>query len=122
MPESEAPQVTPKQEEPRYIAIRLSSIRTDTITDFSIHMISEGQHVPVLYRGADSAFPDDVRQRLIERGVQYLYIECQHEKQYRLYLEHNLSDILADPGVSSAEKSELLYLSATGIMEDGMAD
>ncbi|MDX9971616.1 MAG: HD domain-containing protein, partial [FCB group bacterium] len=80
------------------------------------------QHVPVLYRGADSAFPDDVRQRLIERGVQYLYIECQHEKQYRQYLEHNLSDILADPGVSSAEKSEMLYLSATGIMEDVMAD
>lgn len=102
--------------------VRLSSLRTGSVPEFSVYLAVGERRVPVLYCGENLAFPEDVRQRLLERGMVHVYIDKREEKAYRQYLERNLSAILSDPEVESGAKAEMLYYSATGLLEEVMAE
>lgn len=106
----------------RYMPIRLSSLGTDNITEFGVYMAVGEQQVPVLYCGQNVPFPEDVRQRLLERGVAHVFIERHQEPGYRRYVERGLAAILANPVVDLADKAELLYYAAEGLMEEVLED
>lgn len=106
----------------RFIPIRLASLRVDSVTDFDIFIRVNTELEPVLYRERNLSFSEEARERLIETGVESLFIDKSQEKEYRRYVENNLSSLLADPAVEPTAKSEMLYYSARGLMEDVMAD
>lgn len=105
-----------------FVPIRLASLRIDSVTEFDIYLPVGDRQPPVLYRERNLPFTEDVRQRLLEHGVTTLFVEKAQEKEYRRYVERNLPSILADPGLDTSAKSEMLYDSAIGLMEDVMAD
>ncbi|MDX9974153.1 MAG: HD-GYP domain-containing protein [FCB group bacterium] len=106
----------------RFIPIRLTSLRVDSITDFDIFIgVGTGLN-PVLYRERNLSFTEEARERLLTNGIENLLIDKSQEREYRRYIEDNLSSLLADPAVEPGAKSEMLYYSARGLMEDVMAD
>ena len=118
MPETLGPDKECTRETSRFVTIRLSSIRSGAVADFCIYTLPEGQPYPVPCCDMNRPFPDDVREGLTARGIQYVFIGSEHEDQYRHYLERNLSDVLSDSSVAVGERSEILYYSAASIMEE----
>jgi HD-GYP domain-containing protein (c-di-GMP phosphodiesterase class II) len=106
----------------RYLSIRLASLRVDSVTDFDIYLNVGAGLEPVLYRERNLPFTVEAQSRLLENGVEQLFVDKRQEKEYRRYVEQNLAAIVADPKVEAPVKSEMLYYSARGLMEDVMAD
>jgi hypothetical protein len=54
--------------------------------------------------------------RLIENNIHFLYIHIEQIGPYRQYLEENMAQILADVGIPMEEKTQLLHLTARGVV------
>lgn len=104
-----------------YFPISLESLRVDTLPAFSIYLPRRSGSAPVLYREKNLPFTEDVRQRLLDHGVQYALVPADDEQSYRHYVEQNLGAILTDPVLPLPVKTELLYRSATNLMEEVFA-
>ena len=100
-----------------FIPIPLESLRLDTEVNFKIYVITEKENEPVLYRAENLQFTEAVRKRLQENDVRRVYIETSDRDEYWHYVEHNLDNILADDGIDSQKKAEVVYSSATQLIE-----
>jgi putative nucleotidyltransferase with HDIG domain len=106
----------------QYFPIPLASLRLDAVADFDLYLKHANIPVPVLYRERGLSFTVEVRDRLLEHGIDHLYVEHGQRGHYRKYVERHIGPILADPDLDSATKSEVLYLSATGLVQDVLAE
>lgn len=103
-----------------YIPIRIGSLRLDMSTGFDIYLEPSPGEPMVLYARRNVPFTEDARKRLEDNRVDTVYIDAAQEMVYRGYLERNLTNILNDPRVSASEKSDILYMSAQGLVKDVM--
>jgi HD-GYP domain-containing protein (c-di-GMP phosphodiesterase class II) len=101
----------------KFIPIPLESLRLDTEVNFKIYVITEQEKEPVLYRAENLQFTEAVRKRLQENDVRRVYIETSDRDEYWQYVEHNLDNILADDGIDPQKKAEVVYSSATQLIE-----
>jgi HD-GYP domain-containing protein (c-di-GMP phosphodiesterase class II) len=106
------------REERPFIPVRLLSLEEGTVTGFSLFLQPANDAPPVLYCEATVPFTEKHRRRLLDHRVDTLYIEAGSEREYRRYLEDHLPDILCNDQCDTAEKSELLYVSAQGLVRD----
>jgi putative nucleotidyltransferase with HDIG domain len=106
----------------KYLPIRIASLRIDSVTDFDLYLQVNDNLEPILYRERNLSFSEEARERLLTAGIENLLIDKGQEKEYRRYIENNLSALLDDPKVEPEIKSEMLYYSARGLMEDVMDD
>ncbi len=104
------------------IPIRVSSLRLDTITGFDVYFVADHQQPPVLYCERHIKFTESHRRRLEDSQVEYLYIDSSEAEIYRQYVEKNLPVILEDSSLAVGEKSEILYVSAQGLVKDVFAN
>lgn len=105
----------------KYHPISLHSLRMDTVTNFDMYMkLVERSRKErfVLYRRRNLPFTERTRQNLTEHGTEALYIDASDKKEYQIYLERNLDGIIADKEVPIAEKSQIAYTCATGLVEE----
>lgn len=102
----------------QYIPIKVNSLRLDSITDFDLYFQATPGEPEVLYADRTVPFDERSRKRLENNQIQFLYIHTNQLPQYNRYIETNLPDILADVSVPSEEKSQLLHLTARGIVRD----
>ncbi len=101
-----------------YIPVHISSLRVDSITGFDLYLqVRPGEPV-VLYAERNTPFGEKSRRRLQENRVECLYISGSQQGSYRAYLESHLPAILQDPSIGTEAKSEILYASAHGLMQD----
>lgn len=112
---------TAGEEEADFIAIPVSALQSDTVTQFDLYIRGKGE-TPVLYRSADLPFSEEAWARLHERKIGVLWIPSSQSRAYRLYLEANLGAILSDRSVPLEERSELLYQSAQGLVKEVLQD
>ncbi len=105
-----------------FISIPLASLRADTILDFEMYIEPRPGDAPVLYRGQNLELKQDVLDNLIEARHADIYIKPESKDAYRRYVETNLPDILKDERIPVNEKSEVLYNSAQGLMQQAMDD
>lgn len=101
-------------------SISLHSLRTDTVTNFDIYLRVASYNLNgkyVLYRNGDIPFLKNIKENLISRGTDILYIDTSDRKEYQLYIENNLKAIIKDENVPLAEKTKLVYQCATGLLE-----
>jgi putative nucleotidyltransferase with HDIG domain len=101
----------------RFILIPLESLRLDTVTNFKIYIRTTDDQQPVLYRAENLPFTETVRGRLLQHDVEHIYIERGDRDNYQKYLEDNLDKIVADDAVMPEKKAEIVYSSATHVME-----
>jgi len=110
--------VTAVQSNLEYIPVHISSLRVDSITGFDLYLRVRADEPVVLYAERNTPFGEKSRRRLLDNRVEYLYISSSQQGLYRAYLESHLSAILLDPSIETDAKSEILYASAHGLMQD----
>jgi len=101
-----------------FIPIKVSSLRLDTVTHFDLYFQATPGEPEVLYADRELPFNEKSRKRLEDNRIQYLYIHSDQLPHYRRYIEYNMPEILADVGVPMEEKSQLLHLTAQGVVRD----
>ncbi len=101
-----------------FIPVRLASLRLDTVTGFDLYVRPRPGDPPVLYREKALPFDESVRRRLEENEVRELFVSTSQEKEWRRYLERNLSAVLQDPALGIEEKSELAYSSTQELVRE----
>ena len=102
--------------------IPLACIRPDTVTGFDIYIYWQRSAAPVLYRARHVPITEETLIQLFQRGRSEIWVPCAQEIEYRRYLENNLDTILSESSISTAEKSQILYDSASGLMRDVLED
>ncbi len=110
--------VTAVQANHEYIPVHISSLRVDSITGFDLYLQVRPDEPVVLYAERNTPFGEKSRRRLQDNRVEYLYISGSQQSLYRAYLESHLPAILQDPSIETEAKSEILYASAHGLMQD----
>jgi putative nucleotidyltransferase with HDIG domain len=103
-------------------AIPLSIIRMDSVTEFDIHIQTIPGQSPVLYRERRLPVTPAVIAQLGEQRHRYVYIPADQEREYRRYISSHIEFILEDPDLPIAEKCEVLYDSAQGLVADILED
>ena len=101
----------------RFVPVSLESLRLDTLTSFKIYIRTANDKEPVLYRAENLPFTDQVRARLLEHEIEHIYIDRSDRDQYQKYIEDNLDKIVADDSIKPEKKAEIVYSSATYLME-----
>ena len=111
---------TPSAEdgETSFVPISLGSLRSDTITSFDIYIRPLENRPHVLYCEKNLRFDESSRQRLLASRVTQIFIKCSQRAQYRQYIEANLEAILSDASIPQDDKTEVLYVTAAGVVED----
>lgn len=99
------------------IPIPLESLRLDTEINFRIYVPTEKDKEPVLYRAENLQFTQKAKKRLQEHYVGHVYIESTDRDEYWQYIECNLDNILADDGIDSQKKANIVYSSANYLIE-----
>jgi HD-GYP domain-containing protein (c-di-GMP phosphodiesterase class II) len=110
--------VTAIQSNQEYIPVHISSLRVDSVTGFDLFLRVRPDEPVVLYAERNTPFGERSRRRLQENRVEYLYISSSQQGLYRAYLESHLPAILQDPSIETEAKSEILYASAHGLMQE----
>lgn len=105
-----------------FFSIPVRTLRVDLVADFALwHQPRTGAE-PVLYRGEDLTFTEEVRERLESHGVNRLYVRTEDRGKLRRYIENNMESLLSDDTVPVEERSELMYESAQGLVREAMED
>lgn len=100
-----------------FFPIHISSLRLDTVTNFDLYLRVRPDEPHVLYAKRDVPFTDAARNRLLDNRIDCLYISSHQENEYRRYLESHLKDLVSDSSIPPLEKSEILYMSAQGLVK-----
>lgn len=108
----------PKTQE--YVPIHLDSLRVDTILAFDLYIKIETQMT--LYRSADLPFTDKTRRRLLEHGLDVLYISDEARGKFQEYMETNLPVILQSPDLPQQQKATVLYDTSKTLIQDVFAN
>jgi HD-GYP domain-containing protein (c-di-GMP phosphodiesterase class II) len=102
--------------------VRVASLRTGTVPNFDLYLLSGPERNPVLYRRGDLPVTVEDLQRLESNRIEMLYVDSRQEVEYRHYLEANIRSILSDEALPISEKSDILYTSVQGMVVELMAE
>lgn len=105
-----------------FFSVPVRTLRSDLVTDFELWMRPRTGAQPILYRGRDQPFTDDIRERLEATGVSKLYVPAAHREKLRHYIERNMEVLLGDPTVPVEQRSEMMYESAQGLVREALED
>ena len=120
MAASSSDDLVPGQTAFRPVSLRV--LRLEEVADFAIYThVREGDRY-VLYRERSLPFTQEAKARLIEAGVERVYVTAAERRHYLQYVERNLNAILDDGAVPPEEKAGLLYESLVNVVEDVLAD
>jgi len=100
-----------------FIPISLESLCLDTLTNFELYVLPTSEREPILYRTRNLQFTEAVRKRLLEHDVERVYIRISDRDNYQEYIERNLDRIVRDESIEPKVKAEIVYSSATFLME-----
>ncbi len=100
-----------------FIPISLESLCLDTLTNFEIYVLPTSEREPILYRARNLKFTETVRKRLLEHDVERVYIRSSDRDNYQEYIERNLDRIVSDETIETKAKAEIVYSSATFLMQ-----
>lgn len=99
-----------------FVAVPRTIFSKDSLVSFDIYVKMGPRYI--LYRNKNLRFDLDTIQRLVSTKVETLYVSKPDADALRTYTEHHLSTILNDPTVPSDEKAEVLYSSASNLLQN----
>jgi HD-GYP domain-containing protein (c-di-GMP phosphodiesterase class II) len=102
-----------------YVPVAVATLVPATVTPFSLYQ-PHGRGYR-LYRDAQLPFETADRARLLEQGVNRLYVSNRHVTQYREYLRAQLDGVLADESLPVAERMWGLNEVVRGILQEDFA-
>lgn len=75
---------------------------------------------PALYRSAGLMFKEEDRARLLEQGVEYLYISVEQHAQYQKMLSNRVSSVLRDDSLEGKERRAIVCGICSKLVDDAM--
>ena len=103
-----------------FLPVNSSSLRTDTTVGCDLYLLVEtkSENRYVLYCRGEAVFDNNKREKLLEKDISRLFIKKDDQQNYYKYLESNFQDIISDTKISSDEKAEIVYNTATNLLKD----
>ena len=99
-----------------YLPVYITSLRIETDLDFDLYHFNGVDMV--LFRAAFQPFTDKVRQTLIDRGVNRLYVSSSQRKIFQGYIQAHIHSILSDDTIDDFTKASIVYDSAKGLVTE----
>lgn len=101
----------------RYFPVALDSIDERALA-MDLYLKADRDADPVLYRSEGVEFSIGDRTRLIEQGVEFLYVPMRQHKAYQRALNQRLDSLFKDTAQSRAERGRVIRASCTKMIED----
>ena len=103
-----------------FLPITLNSLKTDTRIGCDIYLLvrNNGSSKYILYCKSDAAFDGEQKEMLVRKNINKLFIGKEDQQKYSEYLESNLQNILADERIEPKEKAQIVYSTATNMLQD----
>ncbi|MGD2174399.1 MAG: HD domain-containing protein [Candidatus Brocadiaceae bacterium] len=114
------PEVAEQAEQ--YFPVSLAIMQPGTMAPVNIYIASGSPPTYNLYKTVRAALSEEVRERLLDHGVQELYVRSQDEGAYYEYVEENIESIIRDDLLPPEKASEIVYTSSSRVMEDVFED
>ncbi|MGM0611841.1 MAG: HD-GYP domain-containing protein [Thermodesulfobacteriota bacterium] len=93
-----------------FFPVSPDTLKTDTRTDFPVYLKRGGRYV--LYTKARKYFSRNLKDRLVQNGIDTVYIPLQQQASYETYVMENLEEILNNPEISAEVRSKV-FLNTT---------
>jgi putative nucleotidyltransferase with HDIG domain len=103
-----------------FLPITLNSLKTDTRIGCDIYLLvrNNGSSKYILYCKSDAAFDGEQKEMLVRKNINKLFIGKEDQQKYSEYLESNLKNILDDERIEPKEKAQIVYDTATNMLQD----
>lgn len=102
----------------QFFPIHLAIMLPGTLAPVDLHLRDKATGRFVLYKNAQAPLNEETRDRLMEHGVDALYLRKEDEQAYNDYVEQNISAIIRDDLLPVEKASELVYNSSAHVMHD----
>jgi putative nucleotidyltransferase with HDIG domain len=109
-------------EQEEMFPIPLAVMQPGTLAPVHLYIKHGGPSLFTLYRTARSRLREEIRERLMARGVTELYLRKKDEKAYYDYVEEHINAIIRDDLLPAQKASQLVYESSSRVMEDTFQD
>jgi len=90
-----------------YLPIPLRCVPAQSLVGLKIFLA--GKEGYSLYSNLNSGFGPQDSERLLENGVQFVYVSVNDHQAYYRTMENTIENIIADPNIQEEKKSEILY-------------
>jgi len=101
-----------------YFPVPLATMQPETNAPVDLYVNMGPPMDYVLYKAAGTPLRDEMRERLLEHGVEILYLRGSDREIYYNYVEQHLRAILSDDMLPNHIAAELLYESSSRVMEE----
>lgn len=105
-----------------FMAVPLSTLQADTATGFDLYMQVEPDAPHMLYREKRLPFTNELKRRLVDNGVEKLFIPLSQQKEYVEYVETIVGAVMEDSTVDAEERTRIYYDAAEHILRDIFED
>ncbi len=105
------------EQEATFFPVALAMLEPGKVLPCEIWIRHEGKR-PVLYRTANLPFTEEHRQRLLDAGVEHVYISFEEADAWNRYLEDQLRDRISDPTKPLEERAKILLDTAEPLMRE----
>lgn len=108
---------TTLERESTFFPVALAMLEPGEVLPCEIWIRHEGGQ-PVLYRSANLPFTAEHRQRLLDAGVEHVYVSFAEAEAWNRYLEQRLQDRISDPRTPLVERTRILIDTAAPLMRE----
>ncbi|MGE5339990.1 MAG: HD-GYP domain-containing protein [Candidatus Omnitrophota bacterium] len=99
-----------------FTPIDIKKVHPNSMINFDLYIKSGNRFV--LYKNRRLEMKQDDISRLVDRELESFYIHVKDKKNFRVYLEDNIEDLLKSEQVPIEKKAEVLHESAINVVED----
>ncbi|MCP4592889.1 MAG: HD domain-containing protein [bacterium] len=108
-----------------YLPVCLSSVPSAALAGIPLHLRSELSNDGagfVLHRDDRAGFTEKDRRRLLEDGIDFVYIRISDQRRFREQNEAQLEEFVADPSRTVQDKAALLHGTCNELLNELMTD
>jgi putative nucleotidyltransferase with HDIG domain len=102
--------------------VPLATMQPGTLAPADLYIRFRRPSRVVLYKSAYTPLREEIRARLVDRGVSELYLRKQDERAYHDYVEQNITAIIRDDLMPARKACELVYQSSSRVMAETFDD
>ena len=99
-----------------FFPVSPDTLNPDARTDFPVYLRRGGRYV--LYTNARDYFSRDLKERLVQNGIDTVYIPLQQQTAYASYIKEHLEGILNNPEISEEVRSKIFLDTTAGQVKD----
>jgi HD-GYP domain-containing protein (c-di-GMP phosphodiesterase class II) len=106
-----------EQTSAQFLPVHLALVQPGTVPPVALYLRAGAGEQFTLYCAAHTTFDEEARGRLLEHGVQALYVRLEDEGAHSQYVEQNIEAIIRDDLLPPGEASRLVYETSSRLMQ-----